>query len=145
MGHVCTAFSTKTFGTEGVLSKLVIVYFSMSNWVRVISGYSYGGISREWHESSGGKGIFHNFAWRERFDWGGSIRSNCPGSIGPLDTATLARRRIEPFRTFSGGKGSNFLAGKVRFDVFGAQKFCLWTRPNVDNANTRQEKGKQLK
>jgi len=43
------------------------------------------------------------FVWRERFDWGGSIRSNCPGSIGPLDTATLARRPIEPFR-----------AGKVR-------------------------------
>ena len=40
------------------------------------------------------------FVWRERFDWGGSICSNCPGSIGPLDTATLARRRIEPFRTF---------------------------------------------
>jgi hypothetical protein len=29
---------------------------------------------------------------------------DCPGSIGPLDTAALARRPIEPFR-----------AGKVRF------------------------------
>ena len=44
------------------------------------------------------------FVWRERFDWGGSIRLDCPGSIGPLDTAALARRPIEPFR-----------AGKVRF------------------------------
>ena len=44
------------------------------------------------------------FVWRERFDWGGSIRLDCPGSIGPLDNAALARRPIEPFR-----------AGKVRF------------------------------
>jgi len=44
------------------------------------------------------------YVWRERFDWGGSIRLDCPGSIGPLDTATLARRLIEPFR-----------AGKLRF------------------------------
>ena len=50
------------------------------------------------------------FVWRERFDWGGSIRSNCPGSIGPLDTATLARRPIEPFR-----------AGKVR--IFWRERF----------------------
>jgi len=44
------------------------------------------------------------YVWRERFDWGGSIRVDCPGSIGPLDTAALARCPIEPFR-----------AGKVRF------------------------------
>ena len=44
------------------------------------------------------------FVWRERFDWGGSIRLDCPGSIGPLNTAALARRPIEPFR-----------AGKVKF------------------------------
>jgi len=44
------------------------------------------------------------FVWWERFDWVGSIRLDCPGSIGPLDTAALARRPIEPFR-----------AGKVRF------------------------------
>ncbi len=44
------------------------------------------------------------FVWRERFDWGGSIPLDCPGLTGPLDTATLARHSIEPFR-----------AGKVRF------------------------------
>ena len=42
--------------------------------------------------------------WRERFDWGGFIRLDCPGLIGPLDTAALARRPIKPFRL-----------GKVRF------------------------------
>jgi hypothetical protein len=33
--------------TQYLITKLVIVYFSMSNWIRVISGYSYGGINRE--------------------------------------------------------------------------------------------------
>ena len=33
--------------TQYLMTKLVIVYFSMSNWVRVISGYLYGGINRE--------------------------------------------------------------------------------------------------
>ena len=49
---------------------------------------------------SGGKGSIGEV----RFDWTVQVRLDCPGSIGPLDNAALARRPIEPFR-----------AGKVRF------------------------------
>ena len=44
------------------------------------------------------------FVLQERFDWGGLIPLDCPGLIGLLDTAALARRPIKLFRV-----------GKVRF------------------------------
>jgi hypothetical protein len=46
------------------------------------------------------------------------ILFECPGMIGPLDTATLARRQIIPF-----------LGGKGMILGFRSKKFCLWTGP----------------
>ncbi len=47
----------------------------------------------------------------------------CPGMIGPLDTATLARRPIIPF------------LGRERYDSWiSEQKFCLWAGPKLGRA-----------
>ncbi len=59
--------------------------------------------------------------WRERYDfpkrydydfclWAGP---ECPGMIGPLDTATLARRPIIPF------------LGRERYDSWISEQNCL--------------------